>query len=104
MTWCLFLQKKEMTGQLITEHNYWETTKQDSVGDLTHPLVSHKCQWTGLSLVPEMAYRLFGDEPLPAPGLVYCQVDPWEQTSTKFYSKFKCRLDNVGHFVSASMC
>ena len=39
---------------------------------------------------------------------------PWEQTSVKFQSKFipfhsrkhtlKCRLENGGHFVSASLC
>ena len=45
--------------------------------------------------------------------LEYCQLDPWEQTSVKFQSKFQhfhsrkcvwmCRLRNGGHFVSASM-
>ena len=46
--------------------------------------------------------------------LEYYQLDPWEQTSVKFQSKFQhfhsrkcvwmCRLRTGGHFVSASMC
>ena len=48
------------------------------------------------------------------PMLTYCQLDPKEHISIKFYLKFKnfiqdnavwkCCLQNVGHFVSASMC
>ena len=44
----------------------------------------------------------------------YCQLDPYKQTSVKLYSKFKhihsrkciwkCCLENVGHYVTASMC
>ena len=32
-----------------------------------------------------MAYRLFGAKPLSKPVLGYCQLDPEEQTSMKFY-------------------
>ena len=60
-----------------------------------------------------MACCLFGAKPLYQPMLAYCQLDPWEQTSVKFSSRFKhfhwtkciwkCP-ENVGDFVSASMC
>ena len=66
------------------------------------------------SLVQIMACRLEGAKTLFAPMLECCLLDTWEQTSVKFQSKFKhfhrrkyveiCRLRNVVHFVSASMC
>ena len=65
-------------------------------------------------LVQIMACRLDGAKPLSEPMLEYCWLDPWEQTSVKYQSKFelfhprkcagKCHLENGGHFVSASMC
>ena len=61
-----------------------------------------------------MACRLLGAKPLYEPMLYYCQLDHWEQNSIKLYSKFKhflsrkpiwkYRPENVGHFVSASIC
>ena len=36
-----------------------------------------------------MACRLFGAKLLPELMLSYCQLDPWEQTSVKFESKYK---------------
>ena len=36
-----------------------------------------------------MACRLFGAKPLLEPMLAYCQLDPWEQISVKFESKYK---------------
>ena len=44
---------------------------------------------TRTSLVQILACRLFGAKPLSEPVLEYCEFDPWEQTSVKFYSKFK---------------
>ena len=41
------------------------------------------------SLVQIMACRLFGAKTLSQPMLYYCQLDPYEQTSVKLYSKFK---------------
>ena len=65
------------------------------------------------TLVQIMACRLFSTKPISEPMLAYCQLDPWEQSSVKFLSKFKyfhsrkcvweC-LENGGPFVSASMC
>ena len=56
-----------------------------------------------------MACRLFGAEPLPETMLIFCPLDPREQTSVKFewiYNIFhswkciwKCRLRNNCHFV-----
>ena len=45
--------------------------------------------WTGSALLQIMAYRLFGANPLPTPMLGYCQLDPWEQPSVKYQSKYK---------------
>ena len=66
------------------------------------------------SLVQIMACRLYGAKPLSEPKLEYCQLNPWEPTSVKSYSKLKhfhsrkdiskCRLRNRRPFVSASMC
>ena len=60
-----------------------------------------------------MTCRLFGAKPLPEPMLVNCPLDPWEQTSVKFESKYKtfhsrkyiwkCRVRNIGHFVQGEM-
>ena len=57
--------------------------------------------------------RLVGAKWLSEPMLEYYQLDPWEQTLMKFQSKsihfhsrksiWNCRLENGGHFVSASM-
>ena len=35
-----------------------------------------------------MACRLIGTKPLSEQMLEHCQLDPWEQTSVKFQSKF----------------
>ena len=84
-----------------------------SLSDLTHlPLVQHM-QWVGSALVQIMAYCLLGTKPLSKPMLGYCQLDPKEQTSVKFQSKYKTfhsqkciwkhRLLNGGHFVPGEM-
>ena len=54
-----------------------------------------------------------GDKPLPEAMLTYYQLDPWQQTSVKFKSKYKsfhswkciwrCHLQNGGHFVQWEM-
>ena len=41
------------------------------------------------TLVQIMACRMFGTKPLCEPMLPYCQLDPKEHISMKFYSKFK---------------
>ena len=46
-------------------------------------------RWTGSAWVQVMACRLFGAKSLPEPMLAYCQLDPYEQSSVKFQSKFK---------------
>ena len=60
-----------------------------------------------------MACRLFGAKPLPEIILPYSQLDPWEQTSVKFESKYKnfhwwnctwkCCLRNDSHFVQGEI-
>ena len=65
------------------------------------------------ALVQIMACRLFGAKLLSKPMLGYCQLDPWEQTSVKFESKYKTfvgenTIENVvcqngSHFVQGGM-
>ena len=50
------------------------------------PSAAYMRQWIGSALVQIMGCRLFGAEPLSNPVLVYCQFDPWEQISVKFWS------------------
>ena len=45
-------------------------------------------QWIELALVYIMACRLLGAKPLSKPMQGYCQLDPEEQTSVKFESKY----------------
>ena len=104
-TWCLLMASHWF--QLI--RNGWAVTN----AALTHlPLVLHR--WTGSALVQIMACRLDSAKPLSEPMLTYCEIDPKEHISMKFYLKFKyfysrkcvckCRLRNGGHFVSATVC
>ena len=60
-----------------------------------------------------MARRPFGTKPLSKPMLGYCQLDPMDQTSVKFWSKYKSfhfgkstwkhRLRNGSHFDQGEM-
>ena len=73
------------------------------------PSAAYMCQGIRSALVQIMAWRLFGAKPSSKPMLGYCQSDPLEQTSVKYWSKFKTfhsrkciwkyRLWNGGHFV-----
>ena len=73
------------------------------------PGAAYMRQWTGSALVQIMACRLVGAKPLPGPMLEYCQLDPCEQTSVNFESKYKTfhscksiwqyRLRNGDYFV-----
>ena len=77
------------------------------------PSAAHMRQWPRSTLVQVMACRLFSTKPLPEPMLAFCLLDPYEQTSVKFESKYKnflswkciwkCRLQNGGHFVQGEM-
>ena len=80
--------------------------------NLSPPSAARMHQWIGSALVKIMACRLFGAKPLSKPMLCYCQLDPFEQTSMKFESKYtffhsrKCiwkRLQNGGHFGQGEM-
>ena len=76
------------------------------------PGAAYMCQWNGPALVQIMACRLFGAKPLPEPMLTYYQLDPKEQISVKFESRYKkivqktpwnYRRRNGGHFLQAEM-
>ena len=64
--------------------------------------------WNGSALVQIMACRLDSTKPLSKPVLTYCQLEPKEHISMKFYLKFKYfhsikyvwtyRLRNGSHF------
>ena len=45
--------------------------------------------WVSIPLVQIMDYRLFRATPLSELYLVYCQLDPQEQSSAKYLSKYK---------------
>ena len=73
------------------------------------PGAAYMRQWSGSSLVREMACRLFGAKPLPEPKLTYCQFDPrnklqWTlnpgsiiSIQENAFEKVVCQ--NGGHFV-----
>ena len=53
------------------------------------PSAAYMRHWIRSTLVQIMACCLFGAKPLFKPMLRYCQLDPYEQTSVKFLSKYK---------------
>ena len=73
------------------------------------PSAAYIRQWIWSALVQIMACRIIGAKPLSKSKLGYCQLDHYEQTSVKFYSKYKMfhsrkcvwkyRLQNGYHFV-----
>ena len=52
------------------------------------PSAAYMHRWTGSALAQIMACLLYGTKPLSKLMLGYCQIDPWEQTSVKFESKY----------------
>ena len=90
------------------------TQEVDPIINSLRPSDPYIHQVTRPSLVQIMACCLHGTKPLSEPMLGYFLLDPWEQTSMKFQSKFihfhsrkyisKCHLQNGSHFVSFSMC
>ena len=88
-------------------------TQYDSLVNLSPPSATYKHQWIGSALVQIMACCLFSTKPLSKPMLSHCQLDPWEQTSVKFQSKYntfysrnciwKCHLWIGSHFVQGEM-
>ena len=50
---------------------------------------AYMCLWIGSALVQIIAWRLFGAKPLSKSMLGYCELDPYEQTSVNFQSKYK---------------
>ena len=77
------------------------------------PSDAYMRQWIRSALVQITVCRLLGAKPLSKPMQDYCQLDPWEQTSVKFLSKYqtvhslKCickyHLRNGDHFVHGEM-
>ena len=77
------------------------------------PSSAYMRQWSGPKLVQVMACRMFDAKPLPEPMLPYCRLDPWEQTSVEFESKYKnfsftkmrpkYHLRNGGYVVKAEL-
>ena len=81
--------------------------------DSSPPSAAYMRQGIGSALVQIMACRQFGAKPLSKPLLDYYQLDPWEQSSGKFQSKYKTlqsqkciwkyRLRNGRHFVQGGI-
>ena len=65
--------------------------------------------WTGSAVLQVMACHMFSAKPLPEPMMTFNKLDPYEETSLKFQSKYrtflswkciwKCCLWNDDHFV-----
>ena len=106
MTWQSFLRTGPLWGNL--------TSMVSPPLNSSPPSATYMRRWTESSLIQIMACCLDGTKPLSEPMLTYCQSDPKEHISMKFYLKLKyfhsrkciwaCHLRNGGHFVSASMC
>ena len=96
--------------QYLTNQGYNKGTRDNNS---SLPSAAHMRQWIWSALVQILACRLFGAKPLSKPMLVYCQLDPREQSSVKFKSKYKnfhsrkciwkCRLRDGGHFVQGDI-
>ena len=52
------------------------------------PSAAYMCQSTRTAIIQVVACHLFGTKPLPEPMLTNCQLDPKEQTSVEFKSKY----------------
>ena len=63
--------------------------KMGSYINSLRPSDTYTSQYDKPSLVQIMACRLFGAKPLSEPMLPYCQLNPKEHISVKFYLKFK---------------
>ena len=89
------------------------TTLEHDLFNSSTPSARYLQWWTGSALVQAIACRLSGAKPFPELMLPFCHLDPWEQTSVKFESKWKtfhswkclrsCRLWNGGYFVQGEM-
>ena len=89
------------------------TTLEHDLFNLSTPSARYLQWWTGSALVQAIACRLSGAKPFPELMLPFCHLDPWEQTSVKFESKWKTfhswkclrswRLWNGGYFVQGEM-
>ena len=78
---CLYLWRPSLLIHIRVTRPRWINSSP--------PSAAYMRQWTGSSLVHVMACCLFATKPLSKPMLGYYQLDPWEQTSVNFKSKFK---------------
>ena len=95
-------------------YQWFLTTYLDRVPFNPSPLsATYMRRWTGSALVKIMACRLNGAKPLSELVLTYCQLYHKETHfneilfEIQIFSRkctWKCRLEDGGHFVSASMC
>ena len=78
-----------LSGSSLAQEMAWAVSPFHYLTHPTPPGAVYMRQWTGSALVQIMACRLLGTNPLSKPMLGYCQLDPQEQTSVKFQSKYK---------------
>ena len=57
------------------------------------PSAAYMRRWTGSALVQIMACRLDGAKPLSEPMLTYCELDPKEHISMKFYLELNILIE-----------
>ena len=110
---CLSYRISDARPSATTKANPLETWSDIICMNSSPTSDAYMRRWTGSALVKIMACRLVGAKPLYELMLEYCQLDPCEQTSVKFESRYKtfhpwkriwkCRLRNGGHFIQRNM-
>ena len=85
MTWILW-QGTRIVVMIMVTRVTWPGSLQDTL-KLTHlPLVPHLCVIESGSIGWDNGLSLYDAKPLSKPILGFCQLDPYEQTSVKFWS------------------
>ena len=105
-SWPERLARENMVMAIQWNYCYWVLF---SVFTSLRPRDAYVRHYNITALLQIMACRLFGAKPLFEIVLPFCQLDPKEHISMKFYWTFKsfysrkcswkCRLQNGGHFV-----
>ena len=76
----------------------------NTVFQLSPPSAAYMRQWSGSALVQIMACRLDGAKPLSEPMLMYCQLDPREHISMKFFLQWKYFIMMAGIWAVIQVC
>ena len=105
-TWCQLYRAKQINGTLTLFKQHSISLWDKHIGATWHRNLS--VNWIMIGTC------LFSAKPLQGLVVTFCQLDPVENNFSKFRKythlgscskmHLKCRLQNLGNFVSASMC